>query len=380
MNTTVDTAVRVTPARTRAEVSAFIRMPYRIYRDDPHWVAPLERERRAFLDRGRNPFFAHADAELFLARRGRLVVGRIAAVHNRQHNAFHHTTDGFFGMFECDRDPAAATALLGTAAGWLRARGLTTVLGPASFSTNHECGLLVTGFDDPPLAMMPYNPPYYAELVEQAGFVPAKDLLSWHLPTTGQPAGVARVAQAARDRAGVRVRPVALRRFHTELAAIREIYNAAWADNWGFTPMSDPELAHLARALRPAIRPELALIAEVHGEPAGFALVLPDVNQALRPARGRLATCGVPIGLLRMATAARRINRVRVVAVGIKSDYRRQGLDAILYVDLVAACRRLGLGVEAGWTLEDNTPANQFLIRMGARHTRTHRMYTASCR
>lgn len=367
-------------ARTRSEMTAFLRVPYRTYRDDPCWVAPLEREQRAFLDRRRHPFFEDADAELFLARRGRQVVGRVAAIDNRRHNIVHGATDGFFGFFECDNDPEAAAALLDIAAGWLRDRGLTTVLGPTNPSTNYECGLLVDGFDDPPLVMMPYNPPYYPKLVEAAGFAPTKDLLSWRLPDNDPPAAVARVAEAIRGRGGVRVRSLDMGRFKAEVAVIGEIYHSAWADNWGFVPMSDGELGHLARVLKPGIRPELALVAEVHGEPAAFALGLPDLNQALRPARGRLLTWGMPIGLLRVMVASRRISRGRLVAVGINRRFRYLGIDAILYMDLLAACRRLGLRSEIAWTLANNSDANRVLAKLGAERTKTHRIYHRNLR
>lgn len=288
-------AVTVTPVEDRAATTAFIRLPYALYRDEPHWVAPLEREVRAFLDPRRNPFFETAEARLFLARRGRRTVGRIAAVTDPRFHERHDYKCGHFGLFECADDLEAAGALFDAAADWLAGRGLTRMLGPLSFSVNDECGLLVDGFDGPPSVGIPYNPPYYADLLTGCGFGKAKDLLSWlvPMPPDGEPpAAIARVAARTLADPAVRVRPLDRDRYEADMAVIKDIYNDAWAENYASVPLTDAEFLHMAAQLKSVVHPELVRIAEVDGEPAAFTLWVPDVNQALRTARGRLTTWG----------------------------------------------------------------------------------------
>jgi GNAT superfamily N-acetyltransferase len=371
--------VTVTPVRGRADTTAFIRLPYAIYRDDPHWVAPLERERRAFLDPRRNPFYDVGTVQLFLARRGDEVVGRIAAVTDARFNDRHDSGCGQFGLFECVDDAEVAAALFDAAAGRLSERGLGRMLGPLSFSTNDECGLLVEGFDRPPTVLMPHNPPYYPKLFTGCGFTKAKDLLSWRvpMPSDGEPTPVVRRAtERALGAPGVRVRPLDPQRFDADLAAVKEIYNDAWAENYASVPMTDREFETLVGQLKPVLRPELLQLAEVHGEPAAFTLWLPDTNQALRAARGRLTTYGLPTGLIRITRAARRINRTRAVTSGIKKEHRNRGLIAALFTQAQRAAFRLGYTeTEFSWILEDNHHANRYVKAAGGIHFRTHRLY-----
>jgi GNAT superfamily N-acetyltransferase len=371
--------VTVTPVRGRADTTAFIRRPYALHRDDPHWVAPLERERRAFLDPRRNPFHDVGTVQLFLARRGGAVVGRIAAIVDPRFNERHDPKCGHFGLFECADDAGVAGALLDTAAGWLAQRGLSRMLGPLSFSTNDECGVLVDGFDGPPTMMMPYNPPYYPALLEGCGFTKAKDLLSWRIPMSPDgepPAVIRRVADRALADPGVRVRPLDMARFDADLAAVKGIYNDAWAENYAAVPMTDAEFDYSVRQLKPILKPELLQIAEVHDEPVAFTLWLPDTNQALRAARGRLTTCGLPIGLIRISRAARRINRTRAITSGIRKEHRNRGLAAAMYLQTQRAAYRLGYTEsELSWILEDNRDANRYAKAVGGIVFRTHRLY-----
>ncbi|MFD7934518.1 MULTISPECIES: GNAT family N-acetyltransferase [unclassified Streptomyces] len=374
---TLDGPVRVTPVHDRARRREFIRLPYQLYRGEPCWVPPLESERRAFLNRHKNPFFDFGDAELFLAHRHGRPVGRIAAVHNPRHNSHHGGTDGFFGLFECADDTAAAQALFEAAGTWLRARGLTSALGPVSFSTNGECGTLVDGFSTAPAVLMPYNPPHHDALLRACGLTKAKDLWAWEWTThTPEDAAVTKVAQWAQRRSGVHVRPLDLRDLDAEEQRLRDIYTDAWEHNWGFVPPTEREFHHLTTQLRQIVRPELVLLAEVHGDPAAFCLAVPDANQALKAAGGRLTRYGLPIGLVRAARAARRIDWCRLIALGVKAQYRNQGLDALLYTRLAQAGRQLGYrGGELSWVLEDNTAMNQAIARMGAQRSKTYRIY-----
>ncbi|RKH95914.1 N-acetyltransferase [Corallococcus praedator] len=369
--------VQVTPVRGAADRMAFIRLPYGLYRDDPNWVPPLEMERKDFLDPKKNPFFDYAEVELFLARRGAEVVGRVAAIKNPRHMEVHGTKEGFFGLFECVNDAGVARGLLDAASAWLKARGIDRVLGPANFSSNQDWGLLVEGFDTPPALMMPYNPTYYLGLLETCGFTKAKDLWAWELSSSAEPpAKVARIAEKIRQREGITVRPVNLKDFPAEVARIKEIYNSAWEKNWGFIPFTEREFDHMAKEMKAIVRPELVLIAEVKGEPVAFSMTLPDANPAFKAANGRLTTFGLPIGLVKLVLASRRLKRLRLLTLGIKEGYRRRGLDAILYLDTLRTAKALGYtGGEVSWTLEDNHLVNRAIESMGGQRSKTYRVF-----
>ncbi len=329
------------------------------------------------LDRRANPFFDHADAEYFLAERDAGMVGRIAAVSNRLHNEVHGDRVGFFGFFESVRDYAVAGALVTAAGAWLRVRGHDVMRGPASFSTNDECGLLVWGFDTPPTLMMPHNPPWYAELVEGAGFAKAKDLLVYQ---GGDEAGsvpperIARAVDLVTRRLGVTVRPLDLRHFGQEVDRIKRLYNLCWERNWGFVPMTDREIDHLAAQFKPVVIPDLAPIVEKDGEPIGFALALSDLNAVLRHNRHGYLLPVLPRLLWQLKRE--KLRRARILLLGLVPEWRGRGLDAVLYHWI---WRRAGVhGMpwgEAGWILEDNAAMNAGLVKMGFVHYKTLRMY-----
>ena len=369
--------VTVTPAQSIADREAFIRFPYELYQNDPNWVPPLQMERRDFLDPKKNPWFQFGTAELFLARRDGKVVGRIAGVVDPRYNEFHNTNLGFFGMFESIDDQAVARGLFDAASTWLRAQGFPEMLGPVNFSTNYECSVLVEGFEASPAVMMAYNPRYYPALYEDCGFTKAKDLWAFDLSSSAPPPEkVVRVAEKIRQRNGVVVRAVRMSDFPAEVQRVKDIYNAAWEKNWGFVPMTEAEFDHLAKEMKPMVVPELLLIAEVKGEPVAFSMTIPDANFALKAAGGRLTRYGLPIGLVKLVLASRRIRRLRLITLGVKEGFRRQGLDAILYLDTITAARRLGYsGGEISWTLEDNTLVNRAIESMGGVRSKTYRLY-----
>ncbi|MFP3966460.1 GNAT family N-acetyltransferase [Actinomadura fulvescens] len=349
-------------------LSAFIEVPYRLYRDDACWVPPRRGDCRRLLDRRRNRFFEYGDVGLFVARRGRTVLGRIAAIHNRR-----HPCEGFFGQFECVDDLAAARALFRAAGEWLGERGLSSMLGPVNLTTNDECGTLMEGFHLPPALLTAYNPPYHQALLRGCGLTKAKDLYSWEWMAEGSrfPASVGRIAARA-ERGGVTVRHVDLSDFRAELERVRTLVNLSLGANWGFQPFSDREFDELALRLRPWLRPEFLLIAEVGGRPAGTALGVPDVNRALAAARGALPGTG----LLRILRAARRIDHGRFLLMGVLPEHRLRGVEALLLARLEAAARQAGLrSVEISWTLEDNHHLNRAFERFGCRRTKVHRLW-----
>jgi len=368
-------ALEIVPAEKGKAWREFIDLPYRLHGSRPHFVPPLRREHRELFDRTRHPFFRHADGALFLARRAGRAVGRIEAVVNHAHNQFHNDRIGFFGGFECEDDRVVSDALLAAAARWLAARGMQVMRGPATHSTNEECGLLIEGFDEPPMIGMPYNPPYYAGLLEGFGLAKAKDLYAWEI-RAGQtiPEKIRRVAEIVRKSTGVVVRPVNFRDYAAEIRRAMEVYNAAWTRNWGFVPLTEAEFVYAAKQLRPLLQrqPEGTMVAEVAGRPVAFCLALLDVNQALAQVRGgRL----FPFGFWRLMRGLRRIDQARIMALGIRPEFRHRGIDALLYFELLSRGERLGLRRgEIGWTLEDNRAMNRAIL-LGGRHHKTYRLY-----
>jgi hypothetical protein len=333
---------------------------------------------RKMLDRKKNPFFAHAEAEYFLAVRGaggsgrEAVVGRIAAIHNRAHNAFHEDKVGFWGFWECVDDQAVANALFDAAAPWLAARGLDTMRGPASFSTNDECGLLVAGFDSSPTLLNPHNPRYYVDLVERAGFTKSMDMFQYQTRNPDLPERLIRGARMLAERKNITLRRIDMRRWDDEIEKIKRVYNSAWERNWGFVPMSDPEIDHLAAQLKPVVVPDLVVFCEQGGETIGFAAALPDLNVALKAnPSGRLFP-----GILKILWTARKITRIRILLLGLLRDYRKTGADALMYHWIWEKGYALGhRWAEAGWILENNAPMNNGLLRMGFDAYKTLRFY-----
>ncbi|MCI0383803.1 GNAT family N-acetyltransferase [Streptomyces sp. CNQ085] len=367
------TPLTVGPLRGRADTAAFAALPRTLHRGDPYRLPPAGRDQRFLTDRRRNPFFEVGVAELFLARRGRRAVGRIAAAVDPRYQALHDARGGLFGLFECADDLEAASALFDAAAGWLRERGLEGILGPLGFSVHDECGVLVEGFDGPPTVMMPYNPAYYPALYAACGLVKAKDLLSWRVPVPpgGEPPeAAARAARWAADAPDVRLRPLDPRRREADLAAVRAVYTDAWSGNYASVPMTGREFSRAMDRLRPLVRPELVWFAEVRGEPVAFTFWLPDVNQALHAARA------TPLGRLRAPRAARRVDRARVILTGVRAAHRARGLTAALLAEAQRSAFRLGYTEsEFSWLLEDNRDANRYAEAFGGVLHRRHRLY-----
>lgn len=370
------TDIRFESAWDKRTFKDFLRLPYRIYEGDPNWVAPLLRDVKAMFDRDKHPFHEHSDVEPFVAYRDGRAVGRIVAVHNRNHVAFHEEPVGFFGFFECEDRQETADALFARAGDWLRERGLETMRGPASFSTNEEAGLLIEGFEFSPMVMMPYNPARYVDLIQNAGFSEAKTLVALYLMSPeGAPASLEKRANWLKRRLKITIRHIRMNEFEAELGRVREIYNMAWEKNWGFVPMTEAEIEHMAKELKPVLKhdPEQVILAEDEdGRTVGFALWLKDYNQALIHARGRL----FPIGLLKILWYSRKIDRARVMTLGLIPEYRNKGIDTLFYMTCFRTANAKGIfGGEASWVLEDNLPMLKPLLQMGARVYKRYRLY-----
>lgn len=369
-------SLEVQPVRSRSERRRFVNFAWSIYAGDPFWVPPLKIERHAFLNRRKHPFFRHGSAQAWLATdRGR-VVGRILAADDPRFNQIHNTQTGTFGLFECVDDPVVAAALLETAIHWLRARGLKHALGPIDYSTNYACGLLVEGFGSSPKILLNYNPPYYAELIDAAGLRKAKDLYTYaYNMHQGIPARWLRVAERSRKRNRVHVRPVNLKDYDNELARIEAIYNRAWEDNWAAVPMTHAEFVHMGRNMKELVFNGLLLIAEADGEPAGFAMTIPDINPTLqRIGNGRL----LPTGFLRLLGDLRPggLMGLRTIALGVLPGFRKRGITELLILETIASGQRLSMpNVELGWTLEDNDLMNRAIENLGGSRIRRYRIY-----
>ncbi len=371
-------SVVVSPACGPDGMRAFVDLPFRLYRDDPNWVAPFRTDLTRQLDPARGPFFDHGRARYFLARRDDRVVGRISAHVDRAFNMFHAdepeaAAGGFWGFFECDDDPDAACALFDAAAGWLAGQGMSSMLGPASFSLNDQAGLLVDGFAAPPMIEMTYNPPYYRRLVESAGFTKAQDLFAYRLESTAEPpADLVALARSAETL--FTFRTVRMRDFDAELERFLRVYNAAWERNWGFSPMTEREIRHHAKQLKPVLDPNLVIVGERGGETVAVGLTIPNVNEEIIRMHGRYS----PAGLARLLWRAkrRRWESCRVYILGVRREFRESGIGAHLYLDTLAAVRHGGYRWgEMSWILESNDAMNRAIRHMGGTVYKTYRMY-----
>lgn len=370
--------LRVEPVVDKKGLMEFIKFPFKLYRGNPNWVPPLIEERRDFLDPKKNPFFDHSRCQLYVAHRDGELVGTVAAVVNDNHNAFQEEKMGSFGFFEAANDQAVADALLGAVEDWVRAQGMTIIRGPLNFSTNDEIGTLVEGFDEPPLVMMTYNPRYYPALIEGHGYSKAMDMYAYIVDLAERmqnaPSKVFHVAEKAAQKEGIRVRKLDMRHFDREVGLLKQVYNSAWERNWGFVPMTDAEIDHLASGLKPLLDPNLLLIAETaDGTPVGISMALPDLHQALRWSGGGHMW---PFGLLKFLWYRRRITQCRLLIMGMVEEYRGRGADAIFYVETARQALAHGYKrVECSWILESNTMMNRILERLGASRYKTYRIY-----
>jgi hypothetical protein len=357
--------ITVKIVETKGDLKKFIKFPWDVYKGDPYWVPPLIMDRQNILNKKGNPFFEHAEADYFLAYKEGKLVGRIAAIKNDLHNSTHNDKVGFFGFFECFNDQEVANALFDTAKNWLKERGIDTMRGPMNPSTNDDCGMLLEGFDDEPRIMMTYNPKYYLTLCDNYGFKKTKDLVAYSLETekVRSSAKLKRVAELARERARIKISTLNMKEFNKELEKVKYVYNKAWAPNWGFVPMTEHELDHMAADLKMLVEPRLVLFGEIDGETVGFALVMPDYNQIFKSMNGKMLPFGW-VKLLFHKYLPKKMNWVRVITLGLIPDVQKRGLDGVFYWEIVNRAADLGyFKGEASWILEDNEMMNR-----GAKH------------
>ena len=362
--------------RQPREISRFLELAYAIYGADPHWVAPLLSDvKKTFGDA--NPLFAHAEMQLWVASRDGRDVGRIAGIIDHHHHDRHRDHTAFFGFFESIDDPAVSARLFETVSVWARQRGMARLLGPMNPTTNDECGLLVDGFDQPPVFMLTYNPRYYVPLVEAAGCTKAKDLLAYDFALGAGPQDrLGRIAKKLRQRTpDLVIAPIRRGNLATQLAKIKVVYNQAWADNWGFVPMTDAEIDFLAGRLKPLVTEGLAFVAETPEGPAGFILAIPDFNEALQPLRGRFWSPGI-FQALPYFFGWKRPRYLRCVTLGVVPHCRGRGIEAAMLAEVLTASLRLGFQrVDASWILEENIAVQRIIALFGGIVYKTYRIY-----
>lgn len=367
-------SVHITPVAGKRDFEAFLDLPDAVYADDPHYVHPLRSELKHFFDQGKNPFWRHAVHELWLARTGDRVVGRIGACVDRTSNEHHGEQVGLFGFFEMLEDAGAARPLLETAEAWIREQGMDIMRGPGCFTSNHDWfGLQVEGSWTRPVIGMPYNPPSYPELLEDFGLTGAKDLYAWLIQTEGRfPEKMARLIDRLLARPGLTVRKFDMKNFFADASKVRDLYNRSWSRNWGFIPMDDEDFRYAAKDMKSMVDPEFLLIAELEGEPIGFSLTIPDFNEALQPLGGRL----LPFGWLKFLLAKRKVRMARTLLMGVLPEHRQLGVDMIMvFKTMQAGFARGVISGECSWILADNVPMNKSLESYGARRYKTYRVY-----
>ena len=367
--------IDVRPVQTKKDLTAFIKLPWKIYKNDPNWVPHLLMDRKKFFNKDKNPFFNENPTQLFLAYRDGELVGRIGAIINKLHNDYHKDKTGFFGFLEAVDDRDVCESLLNTAKAWLKARDRDLMIGPMNPSTNDEVGFLSDGFDTPPYLMMTHTPPYYIEQMEALGYERAKELLAYMIAyenLTKNPK-LDRVANAIAKKYPVKIRKVDMKNFRAELEVVREIYNDAWAPNWGFVPMTPQEFDYVASDFKQIINPNVAFIGEYDGEAIGFLLALPDYNQVFKKIRsGRL----FPFGLFTFLFNKSKINSLRVITLGIKQKYQPFGIGSLFYQEIIKNAAPNGFNsAEMSWILEDNDLMNKAAQLLGGYVHKRYRIY-----
>ncbi len=365
--------VTIVPVKTRSDITDFIELPWQIYKDYPLWAPPLKSHMRRLLNPSKHPFWKFSERELYLVRRGSETVGRIAAIVDGNYNEYHREKMAAWGFFECRNDQEAARALFKAAEDRAREKGMTFLRGPLNPSMNYECGMLIEGFEQAPTLMMPYNPPYYADLIESNGFEKEKDLITIRFEEWDQPSQrLERLARRMRRNNRLTIRTLNMKDLAGEMKLINEIFRECWAGNWGFVPMTDDELAESVRDLPKIADPDLIFFPYYEGEPAGVSMLLPDANPLLKRLNGKLGL----LGLLKIGIYRKEITGVRGVLFGMRKRYQRLGVSIVCWDYGYRKWREKGYKYfEMGWNLEDNRAINQFDTEIGGTVNKRYRIY-----
>jgi hypothetical protein len=368
--------IQITPVTDQAGLQQFVRVPINIYRSDPAWVPPLFVERLHFFS-SKNPFFEHARWQCWVAHRGNVPVGRISAQIDELHLARYGARTGFFGSLEAEDSPEVFQALFKTAEAWLRAEGMTTIQGPFNLNINQECGLLIDGYDDPPMVMMGHARPYYPKHVEANAYHKVQDMLAYRLGIDFQfPSGVTRFL--SKSKGSVRIRPLRRKQLQEELAIIKEIFEEAWAENWGYVPITDAEFSELGQHMKFLVEDDFVQIAEIDGIPCAMLVAFPNLHEVIHDLHGRLW----PLGWLKILWRLKVVypKTGRVALMGVRRRFQSSPLGAAMAYGMIEAVRSAGLRkkiqeIELSWILEDNVRMRHILESLGAEPYKTYRLY-----
>lgn len=359
--------------KTKKDWNDFLKLPWKIYKDNQYWVPPILKEVEETLNIAKNPFWEHAKREIYLARKENEPVGRIVAIVDDNHNNFHQEKVGFFGFFECINDFEIAKLLWDEAKKWLKTNNMELMRGPVNPSLNDECAFLLEGFDKPPTVMMPYTQKYYLDLSEKYGFQKVKDLYALlKQAKDGIPERIVSIAERIRKKTNVVIRPFNMKKFDRDIQYLKDVYNTAWEKNWGFVPMTDKEIDLTAKKLKQFVDPELIIFAEIDGKPIGLTVTIPDINQILKRLNGKMGL----IEMLKFVYYRKKVDGVRSLIGGVKKEYRNSGIITLLFYETVKNAIRLGYKwSELGWNLEDNDLINQFDMAIGGKIYKKYRIY-----
>jgi len=366
--------IKIVPVNNKKLLKQFILLPYELYKGDQNWVPPLKMDQLKFFSPAHNPYYQHSEVQLYLALENELPVGRISAHSNTQHNLEHKENIGFFGFFECIDRQDVAQALFNAAYAWNKERGFTSMRGPMNFSVNQEVGLLIDGFDDPPMVMMRHDKRYYQKLFEACGMQKTMDLYAYLSIRKDMPERIDRVAAAIQKRTGVQIRHLSKdkKQLRRDIETVFEIYTKAWEYNWGNVPMTKAEFDHIVEELLPLADPELIFIAEKDGHPAGFSLALPNYNEVLKAMNGNIN----PFTLIKAMAAKKRIGSARVITMGVIKEFQGRGIDSLFYY--YSYKNGLPKGYfrgEFSWVLENNTMMIRVAEMLDAVPYKTYRLY-----
>jgi len=365
----------IIPVKSKKELSAFIDFPHDLYAHDPNYVPELWIAQKDLLTT--HPFHKHSSLQTFLLYDGDKIIGRIAAILNNSHNTMNNANDGFFGFFDCINDQSAADLLVDTAVKWLKEKGVTgKLMGPVNFSTNESCGLLIEGFDSPPVVMMPYNATYYPALLEATGLYKQVDLIAWIFRGDNYDDRSVKLMDRLEERLtrqNITIRKINMKNFKQEAESLREVYNKAWDKNTGFVPLNDEEFDYQAKDLKLVLDPDFCFVAEQDGKIVGFGAAIPDMNQIqIKIKKGRL----LPTGIFKLLLGKKKVKGIRILLLGVIDGYRKMGIEACLYGSIIKSYRRKGFQyAEAGWTLEHNDLVNNAIIAIKGEPYKKYRIY-----
>lgn len=366
--------LEIIPVLHKKDLKRFIMLPFDLYKDDPAWVPPLIADQYAFFNPGKNPYYFHSEVQLFIAVKDDVVVGRISAQTNTQHELEHDEHIGFFGFFECIDDTKVASALFDAAGTWNRNKGYASMRGPMNFSVNQECGLLIDGFEEPPMVMMLHAKPYYQKLYEECGMQKTIDLYAYLSDREVMPERIEKVAGMIEKRAGVEIQALRTKKkeLKEDIETVFEVYTKAWQYNWGNVPMTKAEFDAMVSDLMPLADTDLVFIARKNGEPVGFSLALPNYNEVLKAMGGRIN----PITMIKALIAKSKIKSARVITMGVLKEYQGRGIDTLFYYYSYKNGLPKGFHrAEFSWVLENNTMMIRVAEMLDAERYKTYRLY-----